>query len=71
MERGILDTLSRATASLNRVDYRTLNADARTQYDQAVRFVSQARDALGVRNLVFAANLADKAQTLASQLAGR
>ena len=71
VERNITDTLSRATASLNRVDYRALNPDARTQYDQAMRFISQARDALRDRNLVFANNLADKAMTLAAQLSGR
>ena len=71
VERNITDTLSRATASLNRVDYRALNPDARFQYDQAMRFISQARDALRDRNLVFANNLAEKAQTLAAQLSGR
>jgi len=71
VERTILDTLSRASTSLNRVDYRGLNADARTQYDQALRFITQAREALRDRNLVFAGNLADKAQTIAVQLAGR
>lgn len=71
VERTILETLLRASASLNRVDYRGLNADARTQYDQALRFITQAREALRDRNLVFAGNLADKAQTIATQLAGR
>jgi len=71
VERNINDTLSRATASLNRIDYRALNPNAQTQYDQAMRFISQARDALRDRNLVFANNLADKALTLAAQLSGR
>ena len=71
VERRIQDMLKRATANLNRVDYRSLNVDARTQYDQAKRFISQARDALREKNLVFATNLADKANTLAAQLAGR
>ena len=71
VERTIRDTLSRATATLNRVDYRALNADARSQYDLAMGFISQARDALRDRNLVFANTLAEKAQTLAAQLAGR
>jgi len=69
--RTIQDTLTRATSNLNTVDYRALNNDARTQYDQAKRFISQAQDALRERNLVFAANLAEKANTLASQLSGR
>jgi outer membrane biosynthesis protein TonB len=71
VERGIRASLQRATADLNRVDYRALNADARTQYDTAKRFVSQADDAMRMKNLVFAKNLADKAAALAAQLAGR
>jgi hypothetical protein len=38
--------LTRATTDLNRIDYRALNADARTQYDTAKRFVTQAQEAL-------------------------
>ena len=71
VERTIRDTLTSASTNLNKVDYRVLNADARTQYDQAKRFISQAQDALREKNLVFAANLAEKANTLASQLSGR
>jgi outer membrane biosynthesis protein TonB len=71
MERGIRASLARATADLNRIDYRALNADARTQYDTAKRFARQADDAMRMKNLVFAKNLADKAATLAAQLAGR
>ena len=69
-ERTIRAVLTRATADLNRIDSRLLNADARTQYDTARRFVSQAQDALREKNLVFARNLADKAAALAAQLAG-
>ena len=71
VERGIRASLQRATADLNRVDYRALNADARTQYDTAKRFVRQADDAMRTKNLVFAKNLAEKAATIAAQLAGR
>ena len=70
-ERAIRATLQRATGDLNRVDYRALNADARTQYDTAKRMVRQADDAVRAKNLVFAKNLADKAAALAAQLAGR
>src|SRR5207245_7654300 len=68
VEKGARDLLARALADLNRIDYSRLNADARAQYDQARRFISQAEDALQKRNLVFASNLADKASTLAAQL---
>ena len=71
VERGIRASLARAGADLNRIDYRGLNADARTQYDTAKRFVRQANEAMRAKNLVFAKNLADKAATLAAQLAGR
>ena len=71
VERGIRASLQRATADLNRVDYRALNADARTQYDTAKRFARQADEAIRTKNLVFAKNLAEKAATIAAQLAGR
>src|SRR5207253_801141 len=71
VERGIRASLQRATENLNRVDYRALNADARTQYDTAKRFVIQADDAIRTKNLVFAKSIAEKAATIAAQLAGR
>jgi outer membrane biosynthesis protein TonB len=71
VERGIRASLIRATADLNRIDYRVLNADARTQYDTAKRFIRQANDAIRSKNLLFAKSLADKAAALAAQLAGR
>jgi hypothetical protein len=71
LERAIRATLTRATSDLNRVDYRALNADARTQYDTAKRFIRQADDAMRTKNLVFAKNLAEKAAVLAAQLGGR
>ena len=70
VERGIRESLSRATSALNRIDYRVLNADAKTQYDTAKRWIRQADDALRTKNLVFAKNLADKAAALAAQLGG-
>lgn len=69
--RAIRATLARATADLNRIDSRSLNPDARTQYDTAKRFIRQADDAVRAKNLVFAKNLADKAAALAAQLGGR
>jgi len=71
VERGIRASLSRANADLNRIDYRMLNADAKTQYDTAKRFIRQADDAMRTKNLVFAKNLADKAAALAAQLGGK
>jgi hypothetical protein len=71
VERSIRATLTRAASDLARVDYRGLNADARTQYDTAKRFIQQAEEAARAKNLVFAKNLAEKAGALAAQLAGK
>jgi hypothetical protein len=71
VERVIRATMTRATADLNRIDYRALNKDARTQYDTAKRFIQQAEDAIRMKNLPFAKNLADKAAVLATQLSPR
>jgi hypothetical protein len=71
MERGIRGQLGRATTDLSRINYQNLSSDGRTQYDMAKRFVSQAEEALKAKNLVFAATMAEKAATLAMQLAGR
>jgi hypothetical protein len=71
VERGIRATMTRATSDLSRIDYRVLNADARTQYDTAKTFIRQADSALGRKNLEYARTLADKAAALAAQLRGR
>lgn len=71
IERVVRATLARASSDLSRVDYRRLNAGARTQYDTAKRFIQQAGEAIQAKNLVFAKNLADKAAALAAQLAGK
>jgi hypothetical protein len=71
VERAIRATMMRASSGLTRIDYRALNAEARAQYDTAKRFIEQAEDAIRLKNLPFAKNLADKAATLAVQLAGQ
>ena len=69
-ERQVRDLLTRAARSLGRVDYRRLSTEGRSQYEQSKRFSDQAEDALRDRNFPFAATLADKAFTLATQLGG-
>jgi hypothetical protein len=69
-ERQVRDLLTRAARSLGRVDYRRLSSEGRSQYEQSKRFSDQAEDALRDRNFPFAATLADKAFTLATQLGG-
>jgi hypothetical protein len=53
------------------VDFGRLNAEARTQYDFANRYIQQAEDALSKKNLVFAEAFAKKAADIAVQLAGK
>ncbi|MGE3274150.1 MAG: hypothetical protein AB7O67_03490 [Vicinamibacterales bacterium] len=60
--------VARADRDLGRVNYAGLDADRRTQYDTARRFVQQAEAALKEGNLVFAGKLADKAVTMAAVL---
>jgi hypothetical protein len=71
VERGIRLTMQRAQNDLNRIDYRVLNADARTQYDTAKGLIKQAESAVKAKNLVFAKSVADKAAALAAQLGGK
>jgi outer membrane biosynthesis protein TonB len=71
VERQVRDQLARAQSDLRRVDYLALNADARSQYDTAKRFIEQAEQALKEKNLVFAAKVAEKAAGLAASLVGR
>lgn len=67
-DRTVRAIMGRAQGLLSGVDYRLLSAAARQQYDTARRFITQADNALKIRNYVFARNLADKAETLARQL---
>ena len=60
LERSIRTTLARANTDLKRVDFGRLNAEARTQYDFANRYIQQAEDALSKKNLVFAEAFAEK-----------
>jgi len=69
--RNIRMRIAQATRDLDRTDYRALTTERRTEYDTAKRFIQQAEDALKVKNLVFAGQLADKAATLAAALVQR
>ena len=69
-ERQVRDLLSKASRDLNRIDYRKLSNEGRSQYDQSKRFSDQAEQAIKERNFVFATTLAEKAATLAAQLGG-
>jgi len=70
-EKRVMDLINRAERDLNRVNYRSLSAEGKAQYDQSKRFAAQAETAVKDRNLPFAQTLADKAATLAASLLGR
>ena len=65
---AISNLMARAARDLARVNQASLNADGRTQFDTARRFLQQADEALKARNIVFAGKLADKAATMAAVL---
>jgi len=69
VEKAVRSRMAQASRDLDRTDYRALNTERRAQYDTAKRFIQQADEALRVKNLVFAEQLADKAATLAAALA--
>ena len=71
MERRTRDQLAQAATDLGRVRLNTLDRDAREQFDTAHRFLQRARLALAERNFVYAQTLADKAATIAADLARR
>jgi len=71
VERAVIERLDRAKGNLEKVDYQTLSADAKVQYDMAKRFMDQARQAITVKNLVYAGKLAEKAGSIAAVLLGR
>lgn len=57
-----------ADQTLDKIDPKALSADGRAQYDTAKRFLTQAGDALKARNIVYAWQLANKANTIATLL---
>ena len=69
VEKTVRARMAQASRDLERTDSRALTPERRAQYDTAKRFLQQADDALKVKNLVFAEQLADKAATLAAALA--
>jgi outer membrane biosynthesis protein TonB len=64
----VRDVVKRALNDLGNVTYQKLSQDGKAQYDQSKRFTDQAEQALTDRNYAFAATLADKAATLATEL---
>jgi hypothetical protein len=69
--RQIRDSIVRTRGSLEKVNYGPLSNERKKAYDDAKLFATQADDALKANNLVFAKELADKAERLAKELQGR
>lgn len=69
--KNVQATLDRARATLGKVDYAPLNDERKKAYNDAKRFMDQAEAALKEGNYVFAQAVANKAETLAKELAGR
>jgi type IV secretory pathway VirB10-like protein len=66
--RAIREQLARASANLQKVNYRSLSPNLKEQYDVAKRFMQQSEDALKAGNLVYASTLAGKALEIAEVL---
>lgn len=71
LSRQIRDNIERTRRTLEKINYGPLSYDRKKAYDDAKLFATQAEDALKVSNLVFAKELADKAERLAKELQGR
>jgi hypothetical protein len=69
--RGVRATIDTARGILNTVDYGPLSNERKKAYNDAKLFLQQAEDALKQANFAFAQGVANKAETLAKELAGR
>jgi hypothetical protein len=67
----VSDVIERTRRTLNSIDYGTLSNARKKAYDDAKLFAQQAEDALKTNNVVFAKELAEKAERLAKELQGR
>lgn len=68
LEQKASGLVGSAERALEKIDPKALSADGRAQYDTAKRFVVQAKSALAAKNIVYAWQLADKANTIATLL---
>lgn len=67
----IREIIDRTRKALDGIDYRPLSQLRKKAYDDAKMFYTQAEEALKANNLVFAKELADKAERLSRELQGR
>ena len=71
VSRQIRDSVERTRRALDKIDYQPLTRERKKAYDDAKLFATQAEEAINAANLVFAKELADKAERLAKELQGR
>jgi hypothetical protein len=70
-ERNVQSTIDRASKLLGGVNYAPLSNERKKAYNDAKMFIQQAEEASKQGNFVFAQGVANKAETLAKELAGR
>ncbi|MCC7008453.1 MAG: hypothetical protein IT184_06520 [Acidobacteria bacterium] len=68
LEQRTRTLLDEAQRNLDRVKYKELAAPARAQYDSVASFIRSARQALQIRNYLYAEYLAAKAAAVAREL---
>ena len=71
ISRQIRDTVERTRRLLGRTQRASLTDVRQKAYDDAQLFVKQAEDALNVKNVALAKELAEKAERLAKEIQGR
>jgi hypothetical protein len=69
--RQVRDSMERAGRTLAQIDYGKLPKPSQLQYDMAKRFIEQSEEALKNKNFTAAQLMAEKAETIARELAGR
>jgi outer membrane biosynthesis protein TonB len=70
-EKNVRSTIDRATKLLGGVNYAPLNNERKKAYNDAKMFIKQAEDASKQGNFMAAQGAANKAETLARELAGK
>lgn len=70
-EKTVRTTIDRARNVLSTVNFNPLSNERKKAYNDAKAFIQQAEDAAKNGNYVFAQSLANKAETLATELAGK
>jgi hypothetical protein len=70
-EKTVRATIERARNVLNSVNFYPLSNERKKAYNDAKAYIQTAEDAAKSRNYVYALSLANKAETLATELAGK